>query len=205
MRLARALAETFMESSRSPPWLSPIRQAMPLAHRGLAIFALGFLAGLSGCAPPAGSGATCKAADGSVVDPYEIFGQWKKISGYTTPRSATQLKLDFDLLIVKKGDLFCSLSVKNGGIQGWNYLGNYTHDIPSKKLDWELVTANSDFELPGLTPDTSITGVGYSFTGSCSDVQMKLRVPGAGSGGVDLIETYELYNKTYEDTDCVPE
>jgi hypothetical protein len=150
---------------------------------------------------------TCTTGDGQAVGTYEIFGQWKKISGYTTPRTKEQLELDFDLLIVRKGNLMCNQKVVNGVFptEGrWNYLANYTHDIPKKSLDLEAILAVNG-RLPSLTPDTPISGVTYSFSGSCSKTQMKLRLPGMSASGGTLVETYELYSKTIDEEDCIPQ
>lgn len=168
--------------------------------RHLLVLAFACVATFAGCAP---TSSVCNTADGSSVDTYQIFGKWKKISGYTVPRTTDELKLNFDLLVIKKGKVMCSERVVSGASDGFNYFANYVQDVPNKKLDLSVVTADSTSHLiTTLNPDTTITGAQYSFTGSCSSTQLKLRLPGQGTNGGVLTETYELYNTSYDDTDC---
>ncbi len=126
----------------------------------------------------------CTTADGTgSVDISNPLGSWKKISGYSTPRTAAELELNFDVLIVEAGNRVCVVRVVNGVSMETIYLANYTLDLNTKRISIAYTDNTSDEAR-------------YSITGGCSSTGMSL------SYSDGTFETYSLKSKNLSEISC---
>ena len=131
------------------------------------------------------SGGLCQTTDGSVVDTYNIFGTWKKISGYSSPRSETRLQNDYDVLIVMRTGGTCRVEFENAAqttITKEFY--NFTHDVDLKSLELSSI----DGEEGG--------SIKYRFSGSCGDTKMTWTW---SNGGVEI---FQYRSKNLDEVSC---
>jgi len=130
----------------------------------------------------------CKLGDGSNIDTYKVFGAWKKVDGYTPPRSPDDLALNYDLLYVEYGNRMCAVSRVNGGQQpNALFKANYTHDVDKRQVT--LTTTG------GTVPSNLVS---YNFTGSCNTTRMVFTYSN------NQRETYEIFNRDLPAGSCDP-
>ena len=143
---------------------------------------------LNSCNPLVGTTAAgvCSNEGADSVNTYTIFGSWKKVDGYDTPRTQEELELDFETLIILPGSRMCKIEVKNGAAVRTIFKGDYTHDISRKALE---VTYD----------DESADSIRYSYSGTCDETKMNFVYTGAKS------EVYQVRSKDLEGLTCDPQ
>jgi hypothetical protein len=158
--------------------------------KGTLLVGLGIL--LSACNPfgDYASGGIC-ASTGETT--YRFSGAWKKVYGYSTPRTATELETDFDLLEIEPGDRVCEAGITNGASTGANYRALYRINTTQRTVDLQYDENN----VPA--PDATATTVRYSFQGTCDDTELLLRYPNGA------VEKYSHYSSTVEVGSCDPQ
>lgn len=151
---------------------------------------------LVACNPLASSGSggsqgVCETADGSVVNTYSVFGTWKKIQGYDPPRTATELELNYDLLMVLPGSTMCLVKIENGAAVSTEFVASYSHDVNQKQLGIEVLNAEGQEPMQA----------NYSFAGSCNRTQMTLSYVGTAAQS-STSERYEVVSKDTASLNC---
>jgi hypothetical protein len=137
---------------------------------------------LSSCNPLASGGTSagmCRTVGGSQVNTYTLFGSWKKITGYESSRSAAELELNYDVLLIEAGEVFCVVEVINGAVGDKLAEGTYAHNVAQKSATFTI--------LAGFGQGSNTAT--YSFTGTCDKTQMTL----AYGGGE--VERYRVLSK----------
>ena len=130
----------------------------------------------------------CKLSDGSNIDTYKIFGAWKKVEGYTTPRTPDDLALNFDLLYVELGNRICGVSRVNGAqLPNALFKANYTHDVDKHQVSLQ--------PTGGTVPANLLS---YAFTGSCNTTRMIFTYSN------NVREVYEIFNRDLPAGSCDP-
>jgi hypothetical protein len=129
---------------------------------------------------------TCQLGDGTVVPTYSVYGTWKKISGYDTPRSEAALSENYDVLIVLRSGETCRVEFKNAAqtttTKDWY---SYEHDIDLKSLSLK--------SMDGKSSDYSVN---YRFSGSCGDTQMTWTSDNSG------VEIFQYRSKNVDEASC---
>lgn len=138
------------------------------------------LVNLVACTPST----VCTNADGTSSNYSEIFGAWKMTSGYTPTRTAAELALNFQVLVIEAGQRICEYEVVNGNTSGASqiFLGQYTHNVNAKQIT-----------VQGVSNSETLS---YSFSGGCTAPSMTLT---SNSG---TVEKYEVWSKDLTQINC---
>ena len=128
----------------------------------------------------------CNTGSGS-VDTYQIFGTWKLTSGYAEPRSEEELKLNYDVLVIKPGNVACRIRAVNGTLTEYVWQATYSNNVERKELTFERTDGQTDQLV-------------YSFAGNCSSTAMNWTFTDAAGGALK----WRIISTT-SDTDCTGE
>ncbi len=139
----------------------------------LKVSSLWLLWTVMGCTPSS----VCTSSDGSTADFSTPFGSWKKVSGYSTPKTDAELALNFDVLIVEAGTRICGVRVVNGAISETTFQGTYTNDTTNNRI---TIDYGDD------TTDTAL----WRISGGCTSPTFSLSYNDGSS------EVYEIQSKT---------
>lgn len=139
----------------------------------------------------------CKDSSGNTINTHEIFGQWKKVSGYLGgEKSAEELKYNYSVLMVEKGSAICQVSVVNRTAQAVKstdqeaYVATYSHDINARTLSMTYTAGAA-----GASSDQAV----YSFSGDCSSPKLVLSYPGNSALSQ---EVFVLQSKNVPEKSC---
>jgi hypothetical protein len=147
--------------------------------KGLVFVFLGlFFIYNKGCTPST----TCTSSDGTEVDFSTPFGSWKKVSGYSTPKSTADLELNFDVLIVEPGNRICLVRVVNGAVSETVFQGTYVNDVTLKRIAIEI--------------DDETLNASWRISGGCSDPTFSLSYDNGSA------ESYEIRSKDLSQVSC---
>jgi hypothetical protein len=142
-------------------------------------------------------GKMCKDSSGAMVNIQQIYGQWKKISGYIDGvDEEDQRDEDFNILIVEKGGAMCQVTITSLGTQAIsatdpeNYVAKYINKVSDDTLD---ITYSKG--AAGAKGDFAT----YSFSGDCNNPTMTFSYE-PGSSLKD--ETFRLQTKNVAQETC---
>ncbi len=150
-----------------------------------------------GCLPVTGSGsATSDAEAATCLGTPQIFGKWKKLTGYNGVQpSNAQLEYDFHIMVVERGDKMCEALVVNKAQQySPRYRADYIHSISEKSLNITYKEVRSD---SGIGDETTVSA---KYTFGCSNNKRAMTLEYSDG----FVETYEIWSSSVNTGDCNP-
>ncbi|NCN40555.1 hypothetical protein GW916_04830 [bacterium] len=160
----------------------------------LRFFSLVLLMGLQvSCLPVSDQNSDSAAACSVNGREPELYGKWKKLTGYGPDQSSDNLRDDFDVMIIPQGTHMCEAKFVNKAQTYTRYHATFGHHARNKELDYRITAVGKSDT--GLQKNATYD---VDYTLGCNGRIPTLRFEYSNGD----IETYESWSTKVQVTDC---